>query len=92
MADVRGHVDGQRRWTGGCYTVSFTGTNFNDAVLKGISLLQTVTDGEGSDMNRASMIIMLTDGEPTSGNIKCLYLSTQQLQAFWVSMFRVLGH
>ena len=47
--------------------MSVTGTNFNDAILKGVELLSTVTDGKASDKNRASMIIMLTDGEPTSG-------------------------
>ncbi len=43
----------------------FKGTNINDGVVKGIELLRTL-EGTQND-TRASMVIFLTDGDPTSG-------------------------
>ena len=49
-----------------CNMVS--GTNLYDATINGIKLLELATDNGTSTYERASMIIILTDGQPTVGN------------------------
>nr|XP_018667021.1 inter-alpha-trypsin inhibitor heavy chain H4 isoform X2 [Ciona intestinalis] len=43
------------------------GTNFNAAALDGIQLLETISSNRTNTLEEASMMILLTDGQPTVG-------------------------
>lgn len=44
-----------------------SGTNINDAMLLAVTLLDSSNQAELLPSNSASLIILLTDGEPTVG-------------------------
>nr|CAB3257367.1 inter-alpha-trypsin inhibitor heavy chain H4 [Phallusia mammillata] len=46
---------------------AYGGTNFNSAAQDGVALLETVSMNPTNSLDGASMLILLTDGQPTSG-------------------------
>lgn len=50
------------------YTLAYIlGTNLYEATLRGVNLLKTASNNESNSLEKASMLILLTDGQPTSG-------------------------
>ena len=45
----------------------FLGTNLYGGTIEGVRLLNTITKSSSNSLEEASMLIVLTDGEPTSG-------------------------